>query len=324
MINLKISREIKIGILFIVSIAIFIWGVNFLKGKNIFSSQRVCYAYYPKVDGLVASNPVYISGIKVGYIDDVSFVNNETSDVKVAIVFNSDIKIPLNSVAKIYSADLMGSKAIQIIMGNSAEKIKGGETLRSDVEADLKEEISRQVVPLKLKAEELMSSFDSVLIAVKLIFNTSTQKNLAQSFENIKITLENIKNTTYNVDTLVSTQRNRLASIINNFESISHNIRNNNEKISNIISNFSAISDTLAKANIAQTIQSANKALSEMAEIMKKVNKGEGSLGLLVNDDNLYKKLDSSAKNLDLLLEDFRLHPERYVKISVFGGKKKQ
>ncbi|MCX6230191.1 MAG: MlaD family protein [Bacteroidetes bacterium] len=321
---MKIKREIKIGVLFIVSIAIFIWGVNFLKSKDIFSSQKVCYAYYPKVDGLVASNPVYISGIKVGYIKDVSFISNESSSVKVAIVISSDIKVPVNSIAKIYSADLMGSKAIQILMGDSKEKIKGGEILKSDIEADLKEEISRQVVPLKLKAEELMSSFDSVLIAVKLIFNTSTQKNLSQSFENIKITLENIKNTTYNVDTLVSTQRNRLASIINNFESISHNIRNNNEKISNIISNFSSISDTLAKANIAQTIQSANKALGEMSAIMQKINKGEGSLGMLVNDDSLYKKLESSAKNLDLLLEDFRLHPDRYVKISVFGGKKKQ
>ena len=321
---MKITREIKIGILFIITFAIVIWGVNFLKSKNLFSSQKVCYAYYPKVDGLVPSNPVYINGIKVGFIQDVEFVSNESSTIKVAIVFSSKLAVPDNSIAKIYSADLMGSKAIQIILGNSKTKLKGGETLKSDIESDLKEEISRQVLPLKLKAEELMSSFDSVLIAVKLVFNSATQQNLSKSFENIKITMENIKNTTYNVDTLVSSQRNRLASIIVNFESISHNIRNNNDKITNIITNFSALSDTLAKANINQTILSANKVLGDMSGIMQKINKGEGSIGMLVNNDALYKKLESSAKNLDLLLEDFRLHPERYVKISVFGRKKDQ
>ncbi len=320
---MKITREIKIGTLFIITIAVFIWGVNFLKSKDIFSSQKVCYALYPKVDGLVPSNPVYISGIKVGYVKDVEFVSNESSDVKVAIVFNSEIIVPSNSVARIYSADLMGSKAIQIIMGDSKTKLKDGETLKSDIEADLKEEISRQVVPLKMKAEELMSSFDSVLIAVKLVFNQSTQRNLSKSFENIKITLDNIKNTTYNVDTLVSTQRNRLASIIVNFESISHNIRASNDKITNIIANFSTLSDTLAKANINQTILTANKVLGDMSGIMQKINEGEGSIGMLVNNDTLYKRLESSAKNLDLLLEDLRLHPERYVKISVFGKKKR-
>lgn len=321
---MKITREIKIGALFILTIAIVIWGVNFLKSKDIFSSQKICYAYYPKVDGLVPSNPVYINGIKVGYVKDVNFISNESSSIKVAIVISSKLEVPDNSIAKIYSADLMGSKAIQIIIGDSKIKLKGGEILKSDIEADLKEEISRQVVPLKLKAEELMSSFDSVLIAIKLIFNQSTQQNLAKSFENIKISLDNIKNTTYNVDTLVSTQRNRLASIIANFESISHNIRSNNDKITNIISNFSALSDSLAKSNINQTIHTANKVLGDVSGIMQKINKGEGSIGMLINNDTLYKKLESSAKNLDLLLEDFRLRPERYLKISVFGSKKKQ
>ncbi|MFZ4399808.1 MAG: MlaD family protein [Bacteroidales bacterium] len=321
---MKLTREIKIGTLFIITIAIVIWGVNFLKSKDIFSSQMVCYAYYHKVDGLVASNPVYINGIKVGYVKDVAFASNEAPYIKVAIVFNSPLAIPDNSMAKIYSADLMGSKAIQIIWGNSKTKLKGGEILKSEIEADLKEEISRQVVPLKMKAEELMSSFDSVLIAVKLIFNQSTQKNLSQSFENIKISLDNIKNTTYNVDTLVSTQRNRLASIITNFESISHNIRANNDKISNILNNFSSLSDTLAKSNISQTIHSANKVLGDMSGIMLKINRGEGTIGMLINNDTLYRKLESSSKNLDLLLEDFRLHPERYVKISVFGDKRRK
>lgn len=319
--ELKLTKEIKLGGIIIITLFVFIWGVNFLKSRDIFLQEKTCFAFYKKVDGLVSSNPIYISGIKVGYVKNVEFVSYNSSDVRVTLVFNSKLKIPKNSIAKIYSADLMGSKAIQIIMGNSTDFLSNGNVLRSEVEADLKEEINRQVIPLKLKAEELMSSFDSVLIAIKLVFNENTRKNLSYSFENIKISLDNIKNLTFNVDTLVSGQRNRLSQIIYNFESISHNIRNNNDKISNIISNFSALSDTLAKSRINETINNTNKTLAEAASIMNKINKGEGSLGMLINNDSLYNNLQSSAKNLDLLLLDLRLHPQRYVKINIFGGK---
>jgi len=324
MIKIKIKREFKIGFFFVLIILIFIWGINFLKSKDIFSRERKCYAFYDKVDGLVPSNPIYISGVKVGYVGNVNFVSNESSKVKATLVFNSPIKIPKNSVAKIYSSDLMGSRAVQIIMGNSTNFLKSGDTLETDIEADLKEEINRQVVPLKLKAEEMMSSFDSVLIAVKLIFNEATRNNIAKSFENIKITLDNIKNTTFNLDTLVTTQRNRLTIIISNIESISHNIRNNNEKISNIINNFSILSDTLSKIKINQTINQTNKALNDVNIIIEKINKGEGSLGLLINNDSLYRNLNSSALDLDILLKDIKYNPERYFKIRVFGGRDKK
>lgn len=319
---MKLTKEIKIGAIVIFAVAAFIWGVNFLKSRDIFLQEKTCFAYYKKVDGLVTSNPVYLSGIKIGYVKNVEFVSNNSSEVKVTLVFNNKINIPKNSIAKIYSADLMGSRAIQIIMGDSKELLAENDVLKSEIEADLKEEIKRQVVPLKLKAEELMSSFDSVLIAIKLVFNENTRKNLTYSFENIKISLDNIKHMTYNVDTLVTNQRNRLSQIIVNFESISHNIRNNNDKISNIISNFSTLSDTLARSNISQTINTTNKALADVASIMNKINKGEGSLGMLINNDSLYNNLQSSAKNLDLLLIDLKKNPERYVNISVFGKKK--
>ncbi len=319
---MKLTKEIKIGGVVIFAILAFIWGVNFLKSRDIFLQEKTCFAFYKKVDGLVNSNPVYLSGIKVGYVKNVEFVSVNSSEVKVTLVFNNKINIPKNSIAKIYSADLMGSRAIQIIMGDSKEMLAENDILKTEIEADLKEEINRQVVPLKLKAEELMSSFDSVLIAIKLVFNENTRKNLTYSFENIKISLDNIKNMTYNVDTLVSNQRNRLSQIIINFESISHNIRNNNDKISNIITNFSALSDTLVKSNINQTINNTNKALADVASIMNKINKGEGSLGMLINNDSLYNNLQSSAKNLDLLLIDLKKNPERYVNISIFGKKK--
>jgi phospholipid/cholesterol/gamma-HCH transport system substrate-binding protein len=169
-----------------------------------------------------------------------------------------------------------------------------------------------------------MLSIDSVLVIIKSIFNENTQKNLEQSFESIRYTIQNLEHTTYNIDTLVVTQRVKLANIIGNVESISLNIKKNNDKISNIITNFSSISDTLAKAKIASTIENANKSLKSFSEIIDKINRGEGSLGMLVNNDSLYNNLNGASKQLNELVEDVKLNPQRYVNISVFGGGKKK
>ena len=319
---MKITKEIKIGIVFIVTLAVFIWGYNFLKSRDVFSSQREYYAIYHNVAGLVPSNPVNLNGVKVGYIKDVYFISRDNPTIKVTFVINTDINIPKNSIASIYSSDLMGSKALQIILGNATEYIKPGDTLTSNIEGDLKEEINKQVLPLKKKAEDMMGSIDSVLTTVKLVFNENTRSNLAKSFENIKISLDNIKNTTFNVDTLVSTQKNRFSAILNNIESITHNIKNNNEKITTVINNFAAISDTLVKSNINKTIQSTNDVIKSVSSVMNKIDKGEGSLGQLINNDSLYVKLTNSSKDLDLLIIDIKKHPERYLNFSIFNFRK--
>lgn len=318
----KYNKEIKTGLFVIVILTLFIWGFNFLKGKNLLFTESKYYAIYSKVDGLVSSNPVFINGVKVGLIRNVEFISPQDSRILVTFTLNSDLEIPKNSIARIYSSDIMGSRALQIVYGNSKELIKPGDTLQSEIEGDLKEEINKQVLPLKMKAEGMISSIDTVLIAFKLVFNETTRRNLAASFENIKLTLDNLKHTTFNVDTLVSTQRNRMASIISNVESITYNIRQNNDKITHILTNFSTISDTLARVNIATTIQKANDAITSIADISEKINKGQGTLGQLVNNDSLYIKLESASKNLDKLVEDIRLRPYRYLSISVFGRKR--
>ena len=147
---------------------------------------------------------------------------------------------------------------------------------------------------------------------------------MEQSFESIRYTIQNLESTTYNLDTLVVTQRFRLANIIGNVESITANIKKNNDKINNIIANFSNISDTLAKAKIASTINNADKTLKDFSEIIAKVNRGEGSLGMLVNNDTLYNNLEGASKELNKLVEDIKLNPKRYLNFSVFGGSKKK
>jgi len=317
--NLKHKREIKIGAFVIVTLALFIWGISFLKSKDFFMKKRVFYAVYEKVDGLVKANPVFVKGLKVGIVEDVYFVYKPSTHIVVKLNLTSDIPIPKNSISRIYSYDLMGSKAIELLLGDSFVQAQNGDTLKSETGSSLQEEVNRQVQPIKKKAEDLLLSIDSVVTVVSSILNSDTRANLSQSFESIKITLKNLEHTTYNIDTLVGTQRYRLAGIVSNIESISYNIRQSNDKISNIINNFSQISDTLARANVYQTLANANMAITQLSAVFQKINAGEGSLGLLVNDNKLYNRIDGAARQLDELLEDVKLNPGRYVSISVFG-----
>jgi phospholipid/cholesterol/gamma-HCH transport system substrate-binding protein len=329
----KLKNEVKVGILVVASSAFLYWGFNFLKGRNYLSNNRIFYAKYDQVNGLVKANWVMVNGVKVGEVSGIEFIDAK-GRVLVEMSVENAIDIPINSIARIYNSDVLGSKAIELILGDSMKLnadnklepvlAENGDTLTSEIQPSITEEVSVQMLPIKLKAENVMASLDSVLAVIQYVFNEDTRDNLAHSFESIKFTIKNLENTTYNLDTLVSTQRNRLAQIFANIESISSNIKNSNSKLTNIINNFSSLSDSLAKVKIATTINNANTAISNFSEITAKINNGEGSLGLLINNDTLYNQLEKSSKDLDLLLEDLRLNPQRYVQVSVFGKSSKK
>jgi len=232
--------------------------------------------------------------------------------------------VPSNSVANIFSLDLLGTKNIEIKLGDSKIEAQDGDTLLGGSQMSLSEEVNMQVAPLKLKAENLLSSLDTMVTVLQSVFNSETRKNINASFISIRSTLSNLENTTYNVDTLVYGQRKRLERIMFNIESITENFRKNDENISNILSNFSLISDTLAKSNLAGTLANVNIVLNQVATITTKIDKGEGSLGMLVNDQKLYENLNKSASQLNLLIEDMKLNPYRYVNFSVFPPSKKR
>lgn len=315
---MKISRELIVGIIFIVTVGLFFWGFNFLKGTDIFKKQREFYVEYDAVNGLTKANPVVINGLKVGQVKDLYFAPDNSGGIIVILVLNNDFPIPKNSIARIYSSDLMGSKAIDLRLGNSKILAQSGDTLGAKVEASLKEEVNAQVQPLKKKAEDLMGSIDSVVTVIQAVFNENARKNLENSFESIKNTLLSLQNTTYNIDTLVISEKNRLSSIINNIDDITTNLKANNDNISNILANFSTLSDTLAKAEIPKTFINANRSIEKFSQILEKINSGEGSLGLLLHNDSLYIDLQKSASDLNKLLEDIRLNPKKYVRFSVF------
>lgn len=322
--HLKLTREIKIGITFVVTLAAFYWGVNFLKGVDIFSNVHKIYAVYPKVNGLMRSNPVTINGLNVGKVSNISFKNDTSRLLVVELSISHDLPIPKNSIARIYSSDLLGSKAVEILLGNSTVYVTKGDTLRSDAKASLEDEVNRQVLPLKLKAESLMGSFDTLISVLNEVMNEKTRDNLIKSFESIRNTIKHLEVTTSSIDTIVSSQKGRMSEIIINIESITRNIKNNNQQISSAIHNVSTMTDTLAAANLSKTISTTQRALQNFEQITDKINKGKGTMGMLINNDSLYKQLEGSSRNLTLLLEDMKAHPSRYVHFSVFGKKDKK
>ncbi len=315
---MKIPRELKVGFFFVLAIAGFIWGLNFLKGKNIFSKERYFYAVYDDINGLEKSNPVLINGMRIGQVSDMYFDPSMNGNVIIVLAVKNEFPIPKNSVSRIFSSDLMGSRAISIELGSSGELAVTGDTLMSTMEATLKEEVNRQIQPLKRKAENLILSIDSMVVAVQGVFTRDIRDEILASIQSIRMTFQNLETTTSNIDTLVVEQSNRLASILYNLDMITMNLRDNGEEINNTIDNISTISDSLAMAHIPQTFQNLNDVVSDISEITQKINSGEGSIGMLLNNDQLYIELEKTAYELNQLLEDVRTNPKRYVKFSLF------
>ena len=314
----KIRKEIKVGFVFVLATTILIWGLMFLKGLELLKPSRTFYAVYDQVNGLVAANPVSIKGLKVGQVKKLYFDTRNPKNIIVELYILGDYPIPKNSSARIFSSSLLGSPEIEIIPGGSAVMAKSGDTLLSLTEATLGQEVNKQLLPLKTKAENLISSIDTVATIIQQVLNKNTRDNLVEAIEHVKQTLANIAHTTQNLDTLMVSQRHNLGKIITNVESISSNLQQNNGKITNILNNFSSLSDSLAKARIPYTIAQVNKAVGDLDVTLQKINKGEGSVGQLLNNEQLYKEVEKAARDLNLLLEDIKANPSRYLKVSVF------
>jgi phospholipid/cholesterol/gamma-HCH transport system substrate-binding protein len=325
MIRMKLSKEFKIGLVAIVGLVVLYAGINYLKGIVVFSNQRVYYAVYPRVDGLQKSNPVIINGYVVGQVKKVTLLTDTLHSLLVEILISEDnLDIPSDSWARISSGGLLGTKEIELILGTSTQLAVPGDTLKNSIEVGLMESVNKEILPLKMKTEELISDIDSIITIFQVVLNENTRKNLEDSFTSIRLAIQSLEKTAFRLDTLVMEEKHKLGLILDNVASITHNLEHNNNEITNIIHNFSSISDSLAQSNFKEAIFNASEAMNDVSAITTKINNGEGSLGLLINNDSLYNNLTNASDQLDRLLEDFRLHPDRYVHVSVFGGKKEK
>ncbi|MDO8991622.1 MAG: MlaD family protein [Daejeonella sp.] len=313
---MKITNETKVGVLAAVAITVLIVGYSFLKGNDVFSRENEFYAIYTRVDGLTVSKPVLVNGYQIGRVSNLTL----QPDGRILVQFKVDPEyaIPKNTIAKLESTDLLGGKVIVFELGSGSDFAADGDTLNANVKRDLMD----QVEPVQKKAEQIIARMDSVLTSVNNTLNPEFQRNFDRSFASIARTLETLEKTTRTVDGLVTNQSSKISGIMTNLESISSNFKSNNESITKIVTNFERISDDVAKANFAQTITEANKAVADLQTVINKVNSGNGTLGQLINDERMYNNLNNAAANLDKLMIDLKANPKRYVSFSVFGGKK--
>jgi phospholipid/cholesterol/gamma-HCH transport system substrate-binding protein len=263
---------------------------------------------YDNVGGLTESNPVFYRGLVVGKVNTIEILESNGKLLVEFALTERDLKIPNNTVASIFSDGLLGTKAINLLFGDSKVMAESGDTLLPDLQSSITEEVTKQ--------EKLIVTVDSLIQSITLIFSTKSKNNLQH-------TLENMDNISSDFSGIVVDQKVRLRNISSNIESISKNLKDNNEALTGVIRNMKSITDSIAAANLVQTINQTNMAIKQTSEVLAKINSGKGSMGMLLNNDSLYNNLEASSKNLDRLLEDMRLHPNRYVHFSVFGKKEK-
>ena len=307
----RLSKEFKAGFIFLLSIVLLVYGLKYLKGLNVFQADKPYFAVYSDVDGLQVGSSVTLNGFKVGVVSDMYLIDN--NKILATLNINRFDSIPVNSVCKIINQDLMGTKGVSLIMGNSQSFTHVGDTLLSGMENSLQDAVNAQILPLKNKAEELIGSVDSLLVIVAAVLNKNTRNNLSNSIKSLDKTFEILSRTMVKIDSVVYKNDKRISKIITNLETITTNLNDSTFGLKTILNNLSSITDSLSNSNIISLVENVNK-------ISYKINTGSGSLTKLMNDENLYNNLEKSTSQLAELIEDIKKNPKRYVTFSILGG----
>ena len=303
---MKLSYEIKTALLVMSGIFLFIVMINYLKSNDIFVSDRSFFAIYEDVEGVSTGTPVTISGFNVGSVQDISFYGD---DAKLLLKFRveNDFEFSSNSIAQIYETGLIGGKALAIIPVNGKNLAISGDTLQSDIAPGLTELVNDKLSPLQEKIESMVVSADSLLIAVNSVFDIETKQNLTSSIENFSATIESAKKSVDVLEEVLGNNENRLNSIILNADQSFKNL-------SNLSENFDELD---------LVIENLSKSSSNINSITSEIKAGDGLVNKVVYDEGFVKSLDQISSNINLLLEDLRMNPKRYVHFSLFGKKNK-
>ncbi|MDP5099772.1 MAG: MlaD family protein [Nonlabens sp.] len=306
---MKFSKEVKVGLLTVSAIALFIFGYQFLKGRNLFKNDRKFYAVDENVEGLAKSAPVTINGLKVGNIDDIDFLD---SSGRLLVTFHVDESFTFSaeSMASVYSTSLIGGKALAILpdfKSASRRMAKSGDTLRSAVDDGLQGKVMEEFLPLKDKIENMIVSADSVMTDLHKIMNPNTRRSIESGLTEMNKTLISLQGLSANANSLITTNRKSLDRTITNLDKTS--------------TNFAAMSDELAKVEIANVVQELETSIAKFNGVLDDVSSGKGSLGKLMTDDKLYENLERTTRQAEMLMQDIKLNPKRYVHFSVFGKK---
>lgn len=313
---MRLSKYTRLGILIVFSLTILIWGLSYLKGNDIFKKNDYYHVYYNRVDGLVKSNKVSLNGFQVGQVTDVNFAPDNSGRLIVTFSVISDFRIPHNSIARIISSDIMGTRAINLIFSDEKDFYQSNDTIPGAVESDLKEQVSMQVLPLKTKAEELLSTVDSAITVLTVILNEDARDNIKASFQNFNKTMDNLEATTAELEDLITTQKDTIKHIISNIDELTSVFTANAQNLETIMLNLSAFSDTLSNVSITPMLTNLTDASKQISVTLEKLNSDESTAGLLLNDTELYESINTLAENMGFLIGDIQQNPKRYLKFS--------
>ena len=315
---MHIKREVKLAVTAIAAVIILIWGINFLKARALFDRNNVFYGVYERVDGLKVSSSVIYRGYSVGQVSSIRFIGEHFDKVLVEFSVGKKLEIPANTIAVIQSADLMGSKAINLLPGNSPNYAESGDTLRTQLDLGIMEQLNKQLEPLKKKAESIMVSLDTLLVSIQELFDEGGSESIKGSLKSVGRTLNNVEQASSSLNQMLAKESVRISEILEHVSSITGNLENNNSKITRSFDNVAAISDSLRAVNLSNTVRQLNDILVQVDSVVMKINRGNGTLGEAVNNDELYYNLAAVSENLNELLIEFKANPKKYVNLSVF------
>jgi len=313
---MKYSKYVKLGFLIVISLVILFWGLSYLKGNDVFKRNNIYYVVYERIDGLLEANKVTMNGYQIGQVKDISFAPNRTGKLLVTLMMDASFQIPVNSLAQIISSDIMGTRSIKMILSEENIFYQSGDTIPGAVESDLKEQVSLQVLPIKNKAEQLLSTLDSAITVLTVIFNEDARENLSESFANINKTIENTQRITEDLQQIVSSEKGSIQKIVLNIEEITSFLSSNTQELDKTIKNLTSFSDTLANISVSPIITNISLASNQILGILEKLNSDGSTAGLLLNDDKLYLEITALSENLSYLLKDIQANPKRYLQFS--------
>ena len=309
---MKISKEARVGIIGIVTIAVLIWGINYLKGRNIFSSSYTLYTFFSESGGLESSSPVLVNGIKVGYIDDLQLRTKESPAIKAVLSIEKKYTLGEGSLAELVSADLMGSKNIRIVPSGNELLLQDQDTIDGWVEPDMISSLQLALFPILEKTNTLATSLDSLSMQMN---NVLSQDALSQIIENLADLTSSLKSSLASGGSLNESLRN--------LESFTAVLEDEKDEMASLIRNLNTVSESLNRAGLDSLSAEMTSVFSQLDILMGQINSGEGSAGKLIYSDSLYQSINVLVADLDSLVRDLKENPKDYVQVSVFGKSKK-
>ncbi|NOQ74406.1 MAG: MCE family protein [Crocinitomix sp.] len=325
---MKVSKEFKVGLLVVLCLLLLFVGVNFLKGGSLFGEDRVYFTEFTNSQGLQVSNEVQLNGLKIGQVKSVDLHPNDPNRILVEYTIdNKELQIPKGSAIELISSDILGTKALQLnlnMVPNITGFFESGDTLIGSIEPSLEDQINEQILPLKKKTEELISSVDAIIVSVGAFWDTSAAYTIDESLYEVRDAIGTFADLADNLSILITQETDMVTKILKDVSAVTDNLASKSEEISRTIDNIAAISDTLANSDLKGVIDETKNTLTELNEVLADVNAGNGSLGKLLHTDSLHTELLETNQSIQDLLDDMAAHPEKYVHFSLLGRKPKK